>query len=134
MPVMEGALIDLIKTDMAIDAIVAGRVYPARRPQGVAYPSIVVTRISGAPGYADDGEIGLQQARVQVDSAAMSYTAAKGLAQAVRARLSAFEGVHAGVTFSYIMLDEERDLPETGANAAEYPVRVAMDFIVVTRG
>lgn len=131
---MEAAFIDLIKTDTAIDAVVSGRVYPARRPQGVAYPSIVATRISGSPGYADDGEIGLQQARMQVDSAAMSYTAAKDLAQLVRARLTAFAGVHYGITFSYVMLDEERDLPETGANAAEYPVRIAMDFIVVTRG
>jgi hypothetical protein len=134
MPVMEGALIDLVKTDTAIDAVVAGRVYPARRPQGSAYPAIVVTRISGSPGYADDGEIGLQHARVQVDSMAMTYTAAKDLAQLVRTRLSAFDGVNAGIDFSYIMLDEERDLPESGADAAEYPVRIAMDFIVVTRG
>lgn len=134
MPFMEGALIDLIKNDPAIAAVVGDRVYPARRPQGVPYPSIVVTRISGQPGYADDGEIGLQHGRVQVDSTALTYTAAKDLAQLVRTLLSAFSGDNAGVTFSYIMLDEERDLPEAGANVTEYPVRVAMDFIVVTRG
>lgn len=134
MPVMEGALIDLIKSDAAIAALVNGRVYPLRRPQGSAFPAIVSTRVSGQPLYDDDGEVGLQNARVQVDSIALTYTQAKDLAQAVRAALTAFSGVHAGINFSYIMLDEERDLTETGANAAEYVSRIAMDFIVWTRG
>lgn len=134
MAIMEGALIDLIKTDPTIAAVVGDRVFPLRRAQGSAYPAIVVTRISGQPLYADDGEVGLQDARVQIDSVAQSYTAAKDLAQMVRRLLSAFSGVHQGITFSYIMLDEERDLAESGANAAEYPTRVALDCIVWTRG
>lgn len=134
MPIMEGALIDLIKDDVAVAGIVSDRVYPVRRPQGSAFPAIVVSRISGQPLYSDEGEVGLQNARVQVDSMAMTYTAAKDLAQMVRTRLSGFSGVNAGIDFSFIMLDEERDLSESGANVAEYPVRIAMDFIVWTRG
>jgi hypothetical protein len=134
MPVMEGALIDLIKADSFIGAVVGARVYPLRLPQGSAMPAIVSTRVSGQPLYADDGEVGLQSARVQVDVWATTYTQAKDLAQLVRARLSAFSGVHDGVNISYIMLDEERDLSESGANASEYRMRVAMDFIVWTRG
>lgn len=134
MPVMEAALINLLLSDVAIVAVVGQRIYPQRRAQGSVYPSIVSTRVSGQPQYADDGEVGLQNARVQVDSYAENYTDAKDLAQLVRTRLSAFSGVHAGIDFSYIMLDEERDLNEGGANAAEYPARVAMDFIVWTRG
>lgn len=133
MTIMEGALIDLLLTDAPIAAVVDTRVYPLRKPQAAAYPVIIVTRISGQPLYADEGEVGLQQARMQVDSQSMTYTEAKNLAQLVRARLSAFAGVHLGIDFSYIMLDEERDIAETGANAAEYPTRVAMDFIVWTR-
>jgi hypothetical protein len=131
---MEGALIDLIKSDGPIAAVVSGRVYPLKRPQGSAYPVIISTRISGQPLYADDGEVGLQNARMQIDSIAENYTDAKDLAQLVRALLTAFSGVHAGIDFSYIMLDEERDLQEGGSDAAEYPVRIATDFIVWTRG
>jgi hypothetical protein len=134
MTIMEGALIDLLLTDTPISNVVGSRVYPLRKPQAAAYPVIIVTRISGQPLYADDGEVGLQQARMQVDSQSMNYTEAKNLAQLVRARLTAFSGVHETIDFSYIMLDEERDIAETGANAAEYPTRVAMDFIVWTRG
>lgn len=134
MTIMEGALIDLLLTDAPIANVVGSKVYPLRKPQGATYPVIIVTRISGQPLYADDGEVGLQQARMQVDSQSMNYTEAKNLAQLVRARLTAFSGVHETIDFSYIMLDEERDIAETGANAAEYPTRVAMDFIVWTRG
>lgn len=134
MPVMEAALIDLLLTDAAITTLVGDRIYPQRRAQGSAFPSIVSTRVSGQPLYDDDGEVGLQNARVQVDSYAENYSDAKDLSQLVRARLSAFRGVQSGINFSYIMLDEERDLNEGGANAAEYPSRVAMDFIVWTRG
>lgn len=131
---MEAALIDKLLTTPAITALVSTRIYPLKRLQASAYPSLVVTRISGAPLYADDGEVGLQNARVQIDSYAMSYSQAKDLAQVVRSTLSAFSGDHDGVTFSYIMLDEERDIQESGAGAAEYPMRVAMDYIVWTRG
>lgn len=134
MPVMEGALIDLIKADSFIGAVVGDRVYPLRRPQGSALPSIVSTRISGQPLYSDEGEAGLQNARVQIDTFATTYTQCKDLAQLVRDRLSAFSGVHDGINFSFIMLDEERDLSESGANASEYLMRIAMDFIVWTRG
>lgn len=134
MTIMEGALIDLLLTDAPIAAVVGTRVYPLRKPQAAEYPVIIVTRISGQPLYADEGEVGLQQARMQVDSQSVTYTEAKNLAQLVRTRLSAFSGVHQTIDFSYIMLDEERDIAETGANAAEYPTRIAMDFIVWTRG
>lgn len=134
MAVMEGALVGLLLAAPTVSNIVAERVYPFRRPQGSPYPALVVTRVSGAPLYADDGEVGLQNARVQIDSWGIDYTDAKDLAQAVRSVLSAFSGVSGGINFTYVMLDEERDISEAGVNAAEYPVRVAMDFIVWTRG
>lgn len=131
---LEAAFIGLLLADASITAVVGQRVHPVFRTQGEALPAIVCTRISGQPGYADDGEIGLETARMQVDCWGETYGAAKGLADIVRARLSAFEGVFSGVNFSYIMLDEVRDLREIGSNQPEYLFRVAMDFIVHVRG
>lgn len=131
---MEAAFIALLLADAPIAAIVGDRVYPGRRLQGSAFPSIVSTRISGQPLYVDEGRAGLLNARMQVDCWAQTYTDAKTLARAVDTLLSAFSGVFAGVNFSYIMLDEERDLNESGANQSEYLYRVAMDFIVWVRG
>lgn len=131
---MEEALISLLLTDGTIATLVGTRVWPAARPQGSDLPALVVTRISGAPGYADDGEIGLEPARFQIDSWSLTYGDGKVLSRAVRSALSAFSGVHAGVNFSYIMLDEERDLRESGSNQADYPFRIAQDYIVHVRG
>ena len=106
------------------------RVYPGARPQGSALPALVFNRIDGAPLYADDGEVGLAQARVQIDCWAATYTAAKQLARAVKASLSGFVGEAGGVDFPSILIDAERDLREGGSNAAEYLFRTSIDFIV----
>jgi hypothetical protein len=131
---MEEDVIGLLLATAPITALVADRVCPARRPQGSPMPVIVVTRISGAPEYADDGEIGLEAVRLQIDSWATTYTAAKQLGRLVRDRLSAFSGVYGATDFSYIMLDEERDLSEQGANQTDYPFRIAQDWIFHVRG
>lgn len=131
---MEAAFIALLLADAPIAALAGDRVYPGRRPQGSTFPSIVCTRISGQPLYVDEGRAGLLDARMQVDCWAQTYTEAKTLARAVDTLLSAFSGVFAGVNFSYIMLDLENDLNESGANQSEYLFRVSMDFIVWVRG
>lgn len=131
---MEADLIGMLLADAPIAAVVSDRIRPTSRVQSEALPSLVVTRISGGPGYADDGEIGLEAARVQIDAWAETYTTAKDLARLVRNKLSAFSGVFGVTNFTYIMLDEERDLREPGANAAEYPFRTIVEFIVHVRG
>lgn len=131
---MQADFIQLLLTDATIAATVSDRVWPHSRPQGAALPAITCTRVSGQPGYDDDGEIGLEDARIQVDCWGVTYTAAKLLSEAVRNRLSAFSGVQGATDFSYIMLDEVRDLREGGSGQAEYNFRVAMDFIVIVRG
>ena len=104
---------------------------PHLRPQGEALPSVTLSRISGGPLYADDGEVGLLSARMQIDAWGETYTSAKTLARAVTERLSAVRDVVQGATnFMYVTLEDERDLSETGANRAEYLHRVSLDFIV----
>jgi hypothetical protein len=109
------------------------RVFPGSRPQGSALPAAVLNRISGGPLYADDGEVGLEQARIQIDCWAETYTAAKRLARAVTACLSAFEGTVGTTAFEFIELENERDLREGGSDSASYPFRTALDFIVLAR-
>lgn len=131
---MEADFINLIESAPGVVALVSDRVYPVSAPQGASFPRITVARVSGAPLYDDQGEVGLEDGRMQVDCWAISYTEAKRLAAAVKGFLSAFSGLFGTTTFSYIMLDTERDLREGGGNSAEYPFHVALDFIVWTRG
>ena len=127
---MEEALIARLLGIAAVSGMVGTRVYPGSRPQGSALPAVVLNRISGGPLYADDGEAGLEQARIQVDCWAASYAGAKLLARAVKASLSAFEGTVGETTFQLIELDIEQDLREGGGDAVDYPFRTALDFLV----
>lgn len=129
----ESTLVELLKANAGVAAVVTDRVWPNARPQGKPYPSITVTRISGGPEYADDGEAGLMISRVQISSWALTYSDAKELAQLISSALSPGHDVIQGtITFIYIMLDSEQDLHEYGANNAEYPHQIAQDYQVMT--
>jgi hypothetical protein len=89
---MEQSLIQRLLSNSGLSALVSNRVHPGSRPQGSALPAIVLNRISGGPGYADDGETGLTNARIQIDCWAATYRQAKLVARAVTASLSDFQG------------------------------------------
>jgi hypothetical protein len=127
---MEEALIAYLLAGAGVVELVEARVFPGSRPQRSALPSIVFARVDGAPLYADEGEVGLEDSRIQIDCWGDTYKSAKLTARAVIARLSAFDGTVSGVAFQYVMLDAERDFRENGSNAAEYLFRTSLDFIV----
>jgi hypothetical protein len=131
---MEADFIDLLLTNGGVAAIVGDRVWPVSRPQGSPLPDIIVTRITGGPEYADDGEVGLERTRIQVDMYAVNYTQVYALQAAVRATLSAFSGVHGSTDLSYITLEDQRSERGPGDNAAEYLFRISCDYIVWVRG
>jgi hypothetical protein len=127
---MEEGIIARLLATSGVTALVSTRIFPGRRPQASALPSIVLTTISGAPLYSDDGEAGLASARIQIDCWGATYTSAKTVARAVKAALSAFVGDAGGITFQNILVDAERDFSEGGADAAEYLHRTNLDLIV----
>lgn len=130
---MEKDLIALLLASTSVTAIAGNRVTPVARTQGDPLPAVVIQRISGAPEYADDGEVGLQNARMQIDCWALDYAGAKDLAAAVTQELSAKRDVTQGATtFIYILLDDVRDNREPGYGNPEYLFRTSLDFIVWT--
>ena len=134
MATFEKDFLDYIRADSSVVTLVSGGVHPTRRPQGDAYPIATVTRISGAPEYADDGEAGIEFARFQVDVYALNYGQAKDGAAAIKARLSGIQEVTQGDTvFLSVLVDEEREFDESGANQDEYIYRVSVDFTTWTQ-
>lgn len=131
---MEADLISMLLASAGVAALVSDRVTPVSRTQGSTLPAITVQRISGAPEYAADGEVGLLNARVQVDCWGSDYGDSKLLAAAVINELSAVRDVigTAGTKFIFILLENERDFRETGANDAEYLNHTALDFMIWT--
>jgi hypothetical protein len=109
-------------------------VYVASIPQGAAVPAMVVFQVSGGLAYADDGEVGLNESRVQVDCWAETSQGANEAADDVVAALSAVQDVTEGdTTFIYIMLDNRQNTREGGGNVSEYRHRAILDFIVIWR-
>ena len=72
-----------LRADPSVDAIVAGRVYSRRLPEGAERPALVVTRIGGVPAH----ELRVDRARLQVDAWGTSEKQAHDLAQIARAAL-----------------------------------------------
>lgn len=128
---MEEALIAKLLADGNVAALAGSRIFPGMRPQAAQLPAIVCNMISSNPSYSDDGEDGIAESRMQIDCWGATYSAAKLLARAVKSSLSAFSGTVNAVRFRYITIDLEHDLQETGSDAASYPFRTSIDFIVV---
>ncbi|SDP40613.1 Protein of unknown function [Filomicrobium insigne] len=127
---MEEAMIARLLADPGVAAYASTRIYPVSRPQGDLLPAVTLQRIDGGPTYSDDGETGLGNARVQIDTWAATYEVAKTLSRAVTASLSAFHGIVGGIDFQTILLNDARDFREAGGNQVEYLFRVSLDFNV----
>ncbi len=128
---MEAQLIAILLADTGVSTLVGTRIWPGRRQQGGALPAIILNRISGAPIYTNDGETGLERARIQIDCWAKTYPEAKNTARAVQTAISAFAGEESPVRFRNILLDTEQDESEAGSNQAEYLYRTRQDYIVL---
>lgn len=132
---MYEALISLLRTDPGVALLVSDRIRPGSLPQASQLPAVVVTVITGAPTYSDDGETVLRDHRVQIDCYGSTYTSTKQVMRAVDSVLSAFQGVVSGVgfasvSFENILKDTEQDLRERGTNFPDYVFRSRCDFIV----
>ena len=122
---MEEAFRALLLASSGVTALVGTRINWGAHPQGAAMPFIVLTVISGNGGHTLQGRDGLSEGRVQVDCYADTYRAAKLLARAVAGAVDA----HQGGQFSGVFHAGTRDLREGGANEADRPYRVSMDFM-----
>lgn len=128
---IEEDIVNRMLADATIAGLVGVRIFPGQVPQGQPLPAIVFNVISRTPLYDDQGESGLDNMRIQIDSWSTVYTQARQVSRAVRASLSAwFDDLN---NARYMELDNERDLQEAGSNEAEYRFRVSQDYMVLNR-
>lgn len=127
---MEEALRAILLASSGVTALApAARINWGAHPQGAALPGVVLTVISDAEGLVMNGPNGLSLGRVQVDCYAETYTGAKVLARVIRAVLHGFHNAN----FRLITHVASRDSREGGANEADRPFRVSMDFTTAWR-
>jgi hypothetical protein len=86
----------------AVAAICKDRTWPVIAPQQAGYPHNVVHRVSEADELLLAGHSGLREARVSVESRALTFTAAEQLGEVVQAGLKDIHlGNFAGFTVSF---------------------------------
>jgi len=121
---MKRAMRQLLLSDPAVAALVAGRVDWGGRPQGDAVPAISLSLISGGDVYHMGGLSRYVGAVVQIDVFAVDYDAADQTARAVNALLS---GYRAGA-FQGVFREGVRDLRSAGSNDPDRLHGIAQDY------
>ena len=115
---LETKLYTLLSTTSGVTDLVGTRSYPLTAPQDAEMPFIVYTRISSGREYSLDGYSSLENPRMQIDCYAQTYSAAKGLSEAVT---TAMRG---SSTFS-VSWDDPRESFEE-----DETYRISIDFSV----
>jgi hypothetical protein len=82
----------LLLSDATVNALSGGRCYPVEMPENMRAPSLVYFRVSGFADYHMQGDSGLQQIRMQLDSWADKHDGAVSLADAAHDVLTGFQG------------------------------------------
>jgi len=117
-----------LTADAGISAIAGSHIYSQNLPQKSAtstnLPAAVVSQVSGMRPSSMEGANGLNDARYTVSCMSLDYLTTKRLSQAVRQRLSEFQGTIGSTVILVITLDTERDF----YYAIELIFRTDLDF------
>jgi hypothetical protein len=86
---LEESICTQLLASTAITAIVSTRIYPIFLPQNAPYPAQTYQRITTTPVNSITGYSYEENARIQIDSWATSYSAAKNLGRATLKAMNA---------------------------------------------
>lgn len=123
---LEQDVFEILKSDAAITAIVADRIYPIAPPQNIDFPALTYQTVSDFQGYNMEGGDGLNQSRIQFDIFSDSYAGGKALQDAVNSALSGYIG-EAGVQIQGAFQQDTQDLEETIDGKKRF--RITLDYV-----
>jgi hypothetical protein len=84
------AVINALLTDSTVTALVGDRIYPGILPQNPTFPALVLNVVSELDMVTHNGESGLSDGQVQVDSFAGTYLALNTLHRTVKTALNGY--------------------------------------------
>src|SRR5262245_57380375 len=124
---LEEALTAKLLADAPLAAVVGTRVTWGRRQQGGALPAIVMHLISSIPNYADEGDVGLDNALVQIDVLAVDGATSAEMQtmtveRLVRTALASVSMVQSGVTFQGVFPEDVSSIDYTEDAQAGIPI------------
>ena len=127
----ETRLVERLLATAGVTNIVSSRIRPIQLTQGDALPALTYSTIDITPSNGSTGLGNHAMARIQVDSLAISYSAAKTLAKAVRVALSGWQSSTASPNVGPVHWLNDNDLggfDEPGQDKPTYAI--ASDFLL----
>ena len=106
---VETALYTILSGDAGVTALISTRMYPVVIPQDVSLPAVAYQRISTARVYSHDGPSCLARPRFQFSCTATTYSAARAVANAIRAALDGYNDTANGVRIMAAFTQNEFD-------------------------
>jgi len=110
--IIEEAIVAILAGESSITDIIGSdpvRLYPMIIPQDAALPAIVYQQVSGHRDHTMDGPSGYTDSRYQIICWGATYSAAKGLFEAVRKFFDGYHGTSGTVTIQYVQFENEID-------------------------
>jgi hypothetical protein len=126
------AIYSKLSGDAAVAAIVGTRIFPEDVPQTLrTFPLIVYTMGDAEHLSNFTGSSHLANRRVTIESAAMTYEAAQGLADAVRAAFADQSGTWGGITVQGAFIESQSDAQQSIVAGEDYNVFVIeQEFLI----
>jgi hypothetical protein len=123
---LEEALYTRLSNYAGLSVLVGARIYPIKMPEAPTYPCVTYQRVDTVREHGMTADHGLTHPRMQVDSWAVTFAAAKAVGEQVRLALQRWDDVTSSPVVLDSFLDNTEDTFESGANI----YRVRHDFIV----
>lgn len=128
---------DILLADSGVAGLVDDRVYCPAMPDASTFPLIVIQKAVGVGEYTNDGDTGLEQARVQVDVYAEGQAIVHEMKAAVKAvlggrRLGSADAPCA-IQSCFCINDSDAPVPDTERAGPRLRRRV-LEFNILGRG
>lgn len=133
---VDTGLLQLVKQDSAVNALVSGHVFQILAPKGnqgpAALPYIIQTCIATHDDYSMSGVVGLREGLFQYDCYDTTHNEARAIAKALRDLLKNYKGTlpdSDSTQVTAVFVDKDWDMPfEEGGKSFVH--RVMMHFRV----
>jgi hypothetical protein len=124
---IEAGIYGILSAYAGLTALVSTRIYPLVLPQDCDLPAVCYQLVSDVPEYILAKAVANQNARVQVNSYAITLDAAKSVAIQVKAAMVGYDGTIGSVAVRDITIANEQDLYESDLDI----YNLTVDFMVI---
>jgi len=104
---IEEALTSYLLGFTGFAALIGDKLYPDELPQGIKLPAVIYSKISDVKEHTLAGQSSLESPMLQFTVFADTKTAARTIANQLKAALCDFQGMMSGLEVQYIRLENE---------------------------